>query len=74
MSFYIPTFPTEKPCEECGKTPAWEYRMVGITGVLCGDCLKSEIDNVNSALSKPPELKTFGGKPVEELTSDDIPW
>lgn len=57
MSFYIPVIRVNKPCEECGKTPALEYNLVGITGVLCDSCLNKEVEKVNDALEKTSKEK-----------------
>ena len=41
-----------QPCEECGRSPALQYNLAGITGVLCRLCLQKEIDSVNQALQE----------------------
>jgi len=51
-ALHIPVKPTLQPCEECGTSPALQYELVGITGVLCRECLQKEVDVVNRALKE----------------------
>lgn len=63
MSFYIPVRRVNAPCEECGVSPALEYELVGIKGVLCETCLNKEVVKVNRAIeetAKEDELKRHG--------------
>jgi len=48
----IPVRKTSQPCEECGTSPALQYELVGITGILCRSCLQKEVDRVNKALKE----------------------
>ncbi len=48
----IPVKQVNKPCEECGTSPALQYELAGITGVLCRECLQKEVDTVNRALQE----------------------
>jgi Zn finger protein HypA/HybF involved in hydrogenase expression len=53
----IPVQPTQKKCDQCGKEatpekPNRKYRLAGIVGVLCPECMDREIDQVNKQLKK----------------------
>ena len=48
----IPMRYVNKPCEECGASPALQYELIGVKGVLCRECLQKEIDAVNRALQE----------------------
>lgn len=48
----VPVVPTSKPCEECGASPALQYSLVSITGVLCRKCLQEQVDAVNRTLKE----------------------
>ena len=62
MSFYIPVKRTQKPCEECGSSPALEYTLAGIKGVLCDACLNTEVAKVNKALEEIAKEDAKNGK------------
>ena len=50
---HVQTTPTNADCTECGKSPALEWSLYGMTGVLCRDCLAKEVDNINHTISDP---------------------
>lgn len=47
----VPVVRVSSPCEECGKPGVnLKYNLVGISGVLCQECLEKVIRQVNRAL------------------------
>jgi hypothetical protein len=49
-TLHIPVLRVNLPCEECGTSPALQYELVGIKGVLCRSCLQEQVDKVNHVL------------------------
>lgn len=49
-TLHVQTTPTNAACTECGKSPALEWNLYGMTGILCRDCLAKEVDNVNHTI------------------------
>jgi hypothetical protein len=49
-NLHIQTTPIDAACTECGKSPAIEWNMYGMTGILCQECLAKEVGNANLAL------------------------
>lgn len=54
-TLHVQTTPTEAACTECGKAPALEWNLYGMTGILCRDCLGKEVDAINLALRADAE-------------------
>jgi len=51
MQVNVTTVPVNKPCEDCGKSPALKWSIAGIgSGVLCKDCLQKITAEINEAL------------------------
>ena len=49
-TLHVQATPINAACTECGKSPALEWNMYGMTGILCQECLAREVDNANLAL------------------------
>lgn len=47
---HVKTTPTNEKCTECGKAPALQWNLYGMTGILCRDCLGKEVDNINHTI------------------------
>jgi Domain of unknown function (DUF3846) len=50
-TLHVQTTPTNAACTECGHSPALEWNLYGMTGILCRDCLAKEVDNVNHTMN-----------------------
>lgn len=47
----VPVVRVSKSCEECGKPGVnLQYSLVGLSGVLCEECLAAVVKQVNHAL------------------------
>lgn len=51
-TLHVQATPTKAACTECGKSPALEWNLYGMTGILCQSCLSKEVDSINLVLKK----------------------
>jgi hypothetical protein len=54
-ALHVSVVRTMKPCEDCGRSPALQYTLVGMTGVLCRECLNKVVADINQALAATSE-------------------
>lgn len=49
---HVPVTRVNRACEECGKPgPSLKWEAVGMSGVLCRECLNKVISQINQALA-----------------------
>lgn len=62
VTLHIPTLRVELKCEECGKEgtqaqPNYMYTLVGMRGVLCGQCLMPLVEEVRAYIQETKQQK-----------------
>src|SRR5947207_1320123 len=70
---HIKTVPTDKPCSECGSSPSLQWHLHGMSGILCMNCFKREVDSTNVALQSDQSTEALVSQNLQQTTILHMP-